>query len=373
LITDATTPAAVFSPGGAGGACTGVTLNGTYTAQVAMTSVNTARIDVAVTTAGTYSISTTAVNGVIFSGTGTFTVSGDQQVTLTATGTPVAGGNDNFSVAVNSTSCTFPVTFLPPAAPAVFTLSGAPANCLTPVINGNYVATVPMNSTNSVVIKVDVTTAGAYTITTNTVNGISFSASGVFASTGAGIDVTLVASGTPVAAGTSTFSPIAGTSSCTFDMVTNAAPSGIYNCKIDGVYTSFYDRAVASIDDSGTPYLYLDGFIAPPNGDNIPELQIFISENDGSAIGTGSYNVDGFLVPGYRIEIDYKVNNPDLSVTIWNTSSTFLSPNPPFTITVTSITSTHVKGTFSGKLTNIFEGSTSQKTVTEGTFDLPIQ
>jgi hypothetical protein len=84
--------------------------------------------------------------------------------------------------------------------------------------------------------------------------------------------------------------------------------------------------------------------------------------------------VDGILLPnGYRIEIDYTLQNPDLSTTIWNTSSTlFPPPNPPFTVIVTSISATRVRGTFSGTLTNTLAGSTLFKTITEGVFDLPV-
>ncbi|HLG40252.1 MAG TPA: hypothetical protein VI461_11310, partial [Chitinophagaceae bacterium] len=75
----------------------------------------------------------------------------------------------------------------------------------------------------------------------------------------------------------------------------------------------------------------------------------------------------------YRIEIDLHLENPDASVTIWNTSSTlFPPPNPAFTIIITSVTATRVRGTFSGTLTNTLQGSTLFKQITEGVFDLPI-
>ena len=86
--------------------------------------------------------------------------------------------------------------------------------------------------------------------------------------------------------------------------------------------------------------------------------------------------MDGFLAAnGYRIEIDYHKVNADQSVTIWNTSSSLppLTTNPPFTIVVTSVTATRVKGTFSGKLTDLFQGSTKTMNITEGVFDLPIE
>jgi len=150
----------------------------------------------------------------------------------------------------------------------------------------------------------------------------------------------------------------------------------IYSCKIDGVYTEFTDRAHAEILNLGSPYLYLTGYTGPPTGGTVPHFQIFITKNDNSVVGPGTYNENSYIIPvgGYRIEIDYTVLNPDMTVTIWNTSSnTPLGSHPPFTIIVTSVTATRVIGTFSGQITNTLQGSTIIKTVTEGVFNLPIQ
>ncbi len=377
ITVDAANTAAVFTLGSSGGNCTGVTLGGTYTSGTAMTSSNTAQIDVTVTSTGTYSITTDTKNGVSFSASGTFSQTGAQKVTLTATGTPASSGAQNFTVSAGTSTCVFAVTFSAAVGPATFTLEGAPGACTASVVNGTYTASVPLDATNTIVIKADVTVAGSYSITTTTVNGITFSASGVFSATGTGISVTLTGSGVPVSSGTTTLTPQTGGSSCSIDIPVAAAPSGIYDCTIQGVAYTFRDRAVAQTTDPLTllPTLYLDGYVGPANGNTVPEFQIFIDKNDGSAVGVGTYNGNAFIQPinGYRIEIDYTTVNPDLSVTIWNTSSTFLTQNPPFTINVTSVTSTRVKGTFSGTLTNTFEGSTKQITVTNGTFDLPVQ
>jgi hypothetical protein len=71
-------------------------------------------------------------------------------------------------------------------------------------------------------LQVNVTTPGTYNITTNTVTGFSFSASGTFPTTGTQ-PVTLTASGTPTTAGNQTFTATFGSSSCTF--VINVAGS----------------------------------------------------------------------------------------------------------------------------------------------------
>jgi hypothetical protein len=78
------------------------------------------------------------------------------------------------------------------------------------------------SASNTVKLNVTVSTPGAYSITTNTVNGISFSGAGVLAA-GAQI-ITLTASGTPLAAGTfNTFKPNI-TNSCDFAITFVAAP-----------------------------------------------------------------------------------------------------------------------------------------------------
>ena len=364
-----TTPA-IYTLGGAGSTCTGVLLSGNYIAGTLMTAGNTAQVDVNVTVTGTYALSTTTINGVTFSGSGSFTTTGAQQVTLTASGNPVSAGVQNFPVTGAGSTCTFPVTFTPPVPAAAFTLSGGPGACTTPVINGNYLATVPLSpTTNTVIIKVDVTTAGAYSITTNTANGMTFAGSGTFTTTGTGINVTLTGAGTPAAAGATTFTPAAGISSCTFNITVAAAPLGTYNCKIDGVPFAFYFNGHAEITDGTDPLLYLDGHTDDPAGPNPEaEFQISIQKNDLTPVGPGTYNVDGII--SYLLDISYT----DVAGDLWGTSSTIIPPpNPPFTVTVTSVTATRVRGTFSGKLGDIFGGSTTQKTVTEGVFDLPIQ
>jgi hypothetical protein len=372
--------AAVYTLGGAGSVCTGVVLAGTYMNGIAMASTNTAKIQVNVTVAGTYSIATAAVNGVSFAASGSFTATGSQTIVLTASGTPTAAGAKTFSVALGTASCSFDISFAAAAPPAVFSLAGAPGACTLPLINGVYTAATPLSATNTVTIKVNVSTAGSYSIVTNTVNGISFSASGVFTATGTNVPVTLSGAGTPVAAGTTTLKPNLA-STCSFDIPVAAAPvsTGIYSCKIDGVATTFTVNAAAGIKEALTnnPDLSLEGY---KDSSHESYFQIFISQNDLSAVKAGTYD-EKHAIPtsatnlGYRIEVDYSVKNADLSTTIWNTSSNFppiSSNNPAFTIVVTSITATRAKGTFSGKLTNT-PTNNAFKTITEGVFDLPIQ
>jgi hypothetical protein len=101
---------AVYTLAGSGGNCMNFTPTGTYTQGVALTSSNKVTIDVNVTTAGTWNITTPAVAGFTFSGSGTFTTTGNQTITLTGAGTPNAPGAKTFTVATGTSLCSFGIT-----------------------------------------------------------------------------------------------------------------------------------------------------------------------------------------------------------------------------------------------------------------------
>jgi hypothetical protein len=114
------------STGGGGGStgtsvysidCGTATLNGSYQATISMTPSNTVSLNVKVTTAGTWNLTSATANGISFSGSGNFTATGPQTITLTATGTPTASGDFNISVNSGSSTCPFQVTFT--AAPVI--------------------------------------------------------------------------------------------------------------------------------------------------------------------------------------------------------------------------------------------------------------
>ncbi len=225
ITTQAAGPQATFALGGAPGNCTTATVSGTYTAGTLLTSANTVVVDVVVATTGAYLISTTNVNGIQFSAAGTFTAIGPQTVTLTGTGTPTTGGTFTYPLTGGGSNCSFPVTATGTGTTAVFTLSGNGGTCTGAVANGIYTAGTALTPANTLTINVNVTTAGAYTISTNTVNDISFSANGVFAGTGPQT-VTLTGTGTPTAAGPSNYVVTGGGGSCVVPLVVNAAGSG---------------------------------------------------------------------------------------------------------------------------------------------------
>jgi hypothetical protein len=94
------------------GNCNATKVNGTYITGVPLDAGDTVNIRVNVTSPGTYSIETPAINGISFGATGTFNTAGNYTVTLTGSGTPVGSGSTNVTVTIAGTSCNFivPVT-----------------------------------------------------------------------------------------------------------------------------------------------------------------------------------------------------------------------------------------------------------------------
>ena len=228
-----------YSFDGSPGSCATPAVAGIYSVGRALGASNTLTFSVNVSVKGTYSITTTASNGVFFSASGTFTTTGPQNVVLTGNGTPRKAGNFPF-VPVTGNTCNFTVSFLDGAPAAVFTYAGAPATCTAPVISGTYAAGVAMGSNNYVDLAVNVTTPGAYTVSTNSANGISFSGSGAFSASGAQV-IRLIANGTPSAAGSFAYTPAGG---CSFSITIAPPPppaAFTYTCAtpaISGTYAA---------------------------------------------------------------------------------------------------------------------------------------
>jgi hypothetical protein len=222
IVTGSGVLPAKFTLGGAPLLCTNAITGGNYNAGSPLTPANTLAVEINASTGGTYIINAITTNGFSFSGSGVIPP-GVQSVILTGTGTPTKAEISLVTVTGQTSTCTFPITVLPALPQAVFTLAGAPNNCTGAVVNGVYAAGVATSASNTITLTVNVTTAGLYTITTNTANGISFSKTGVFTNTGVQT-VVLSATGTPAAAGAFDFTPSASGSSCKFSVTCTATP-----------------------------------------------------------------------------------------------------------------------------------------------------
>ncbi len=87
---------AVFTSTGAGGACDNPISSGQFYTGVSLTSANKVQINIEVTTVGTYAITTNSADGFQFTGTGNFTDTGRQTITLKGSGTPSKEGSFSF-------------------------------------------------------------------------------------------------------------------------------------------------------------------------------------------------------------------------------------------------------------------------------------
>lgn len=204
--------------------CLPKTVAGTYIEGKDLSDSNYIEVDVNVTSPGPYLIITDTVNGYSFAGTGIFTSTGSNTVKLTGKGKPIATGNNNFIVMYYTSSCLIQVDVAPVAGniiPAAFALQGAPDSCIPGSVFGNYIKGRSVNSEDTVVIGLMVTTPGSFEISTNTVNGYKFLGSGVLTRTGLQT-VTLTATGVPLNAGINIFT-VTGASGCTFSVTVATA------------------------------------------------------------------------------------------------------------------------------------------------------
>ena len=200
------------------GKCLPKTVQGIYeVGTVLVVATNYIDVQVNVKTAGTYRVYSDTVNGIFFQAKGSFATAGLNTVRLAANGTPLTAGINNFTITYDSTKCVIPVTILARggAVDAQYTLDGAPDTCMSYVVSGDYKAGILLTVANTVVINVNVTVLGTYTITTQVSNGITFSGSGLFTNLGKQ-PVTLTATGTPGVEGNTNIPVTFGTSSCSF-------------------------------------------------------------------------------------------------------------------------------------------------------------
>ncbi len=211
------------------GECLPKTVQGIYEAGNSLDpDSNYIDIQVNVTGAGSYSISSDTVNGMFFQAKGSFSTAGLNDVRLKGTGTPLAAGISSFTISYDSTECVVAVPTLVQggAVDAEFTLAGAPDTCMNYVLAGNYVTGIATTAANTVTISVNVTVPGIYNIATEPSNGLTFSGSGSLANTGVQT-ITLTASGTPGVADSTSIPVEFGVSSCNFIVdITATAPVG---------------------------------------------------------------------------------------------------------------------------------------------------
>lgn len=195
-----------FTLEGSPESCVDFILNGNYNRGVALTIDNSVRVMVNVTATGTFSIATKTIDGISFSKSGIFTSTGSQEVILQGIGKPVSNGTFLFQPNSGSSFCTFIVTVTDQEPTSSYELAtNADGTCASYLAPGSYYHGTPLNN-SVIVITVNVNSPGAFNIGTNTVNGMTFSRTGVFSATGEQ-KVQLLGRGTPKDIGVFVFTP----------------------------------------------------------------------------------------------------------------------------------------------------------------------
>ena len=361
---------AVYNFSGISGNCTSPRISGTYSTGIATTIANKIVLQVTVVTPGTYLISTATINGIIFTGSGTFTTTGAQTIQLFASGTPAVAGSFNYIPGSNG--CTYAILYtLGNSNLSTFTFPSTASDCNLVTVTGNYIAASALTSANTLAgLQVNVTSPGIYYLSTVPNNGISFTASGTFTTTGLQT-VTLTGSGTPITSGTFNYSP--GNNGCSFAITVLPAeplPTDYIKCKIDGTVATFIDMVLftetttpASPPLPATTALDIAGNLSAASNE---DFSLFITKT-GNSIVTG----DSFDANGVAAGKIYLITYTDAAGVSWSAVSGISVA--AFTITVTNKTATRVQGTFSGTLSDTGAAGGHLKTITEGTFSVPVQ
>jgi hypothetical protein len=329
-------------------------VSGTYTVGTALSSSNTIEIDVNVTTAGTYNISTSTANGISFSGSGIFLTTGAQTITLQGIGTPAAATTSAFVPGGNG--CTFLITV---TQVVVGPVAAGALNCAGATLAGVYTQGIDLVGSNTITIPVNVTTAGSYSITSSIANGCSFSGSGTLAL--GNQNIVLTGSGTPINSGPVSFNVSLGSSNCSIPVTFLPGvppPTDYLKCKIDGVSKTFY----VNLDADDTPILLPYGVAVSGEAATGSAEYLDLTVNSISQIAAGVY-LHPFGI-SFSTSLYFDTNGDG-----WQPAD---NSSPAFSVVVTSITATRIMGTFSGQYKSQNGTGTLSKQFTNGEFSVAL-
>lgn len=217
--------------------CSNSKAMGTYIQGKELTASNYLSITVNVTKIGNYTITGTTTNGYNFYGTGVFLNTGVQTVQVPGQGTPAAVQVNTVQLFANgvNVTCTPAVTVNVLSSAGTYSMS-----CGSAKVNGVYTKGTALGASNTITLPVVVTSLGSYSVTTNTVDGISFSGSGTFTATG-NQNITLSGTGTP----TSTADKVL--------TITSNSADGAATCNVTVIMT-IPRKTVLHIGDTGSAY-----------------------------------------------------------------------------------------------------------------------
>lgn len=161
---------------------------------------------------------------------------------------------------------------------AVFTLQSTGSNCASAAVQGTYTVGVDLSTSNTVSLLANVTKKGQYSVSTGVVNGMSFSGSGVFPSTGLQT-IVLTGSGKPLVNQTDSIPITAGSTNCKFG-VTATSGTGFTN--------AIYSAAPSLCDSATVQGTYRVG--TPLNPTNKIGIKVNVATPGDYAITTSTVN-----------------------------------------------------------------------------------
>jgi hypothetical protein len=263
-------------------------------------------------------------------------------------------------IAVCAAGCKKESTTTPPVPVKQFTFFNPGGNCGGRVQNGNFILGMPLNSSKTISVKVNVVKTGAFSVRTNTVHGMSFSIADTFHTTGTQT-INLTGTGTPTVAGPTTFILMAssGDTCTTYATVFPSISEGRLTCKLDGVFNDFSRNTTGSLTYNAGIDFRFSGSMA--DGTN-NVFDLLLQHPTVNPLTTGVYTVNdaGYLVKG-------AYTNASLLSWIGQTAGIPQATNP-FTITITAVSPTQVEGTFYGTLKENAGAGPLAKIVSEGVF-----
>ncbi|MFT3910338.1 MAG: hypothetical protein QM737_13015 [Ferruginibacter sp.] len=373
VISSTTLPADI-TLGGNGGSCSGAVLAGNYTSGTAMTTANTVTLNVTVNTPGPYNITTSADNGVSFSGSGMATA-GTTSIVLTATGSPAASSTDVtsvYNVTLGTGSCTFNVIYTGvPTGPASFTFDCSTMDPTFPVAGERIrLGQVLDPNIDTITTQVNVITPGTYTIVTTYglggSDGVTFSAPGVFTTTGVQT-LRLGANGTASRGGI-VFYNISSPQSTNPTPCSTSCYYEFLKCSVDvSPYRNFTFLSDVVNDNSSLPGYDLvrwKGFSAATGNESV---ELTIGLPTGGDFNTTStdviYTSNDF--PAMHVKAVYTDN----SNVAYSAETDGTVQATPFTITITFCTAGRIEGNYSGTVKDNGGAGPGVKTIS-GTFGL---
>lgn len=239
---------------------------GDYFIDSHLNQTHTLDVKVFVNTTGYWTMSTEVQNGFSYRGSGVFQPGDVGQiitVSLLGSGTPTDSGNTIFKVTSNATPAAECLGVIVAVKPVAYTMI-----CPAASHQGNFMQDVVLTSENKISLPIDVTATGQTTITTNTVNGMTFSSGPINLTAFGQQTVTLVGTGTPSAgqisvfAATGTGKTASGTyeiiATCN-DLTVNVAAQPVdYTIDCAGITTTGTFSPGATMDATNTMVLPVD-------------------------------------------------------------------------------------------------------------------